>query len=59
MMESNIKEEEIFIAQQLDLIDSQSRMIYQILLNSPWEKTYPTKVTLVPHADEFIGSTIN
>lgn len=59
MMGSHTKEEEIFRAQQLDLIYSQSRILYQILANDPWEETGPTKVTPGPHADGVIRSTVN
>lgn len=53
-----MEEEEILRSQQLDLIYSQSGMLYKILPNTPWAKTGPTKATPNPHIDGFIGSAV-
>ena len=53
------EEEAILRAQQLDLVYSQSRVLYQIFPNAPRAETDPTKPTPGPHADGVIGSTAN
>ena len=45
----------IFRAQQLDLIYSQSGMLYHILLDAPWS-TYDPRQNLGPHADDILCS---
>jgi hypothetical protein len=42
-------------SQQLDLIYSQSRVLYEILLNAPRAKTNPIKPKLGPHVNGVIG----
>ena len=58
MMGARTKEETILRAQQLDLIYSQSRMLYKILPNAAQAETDPTKTTPDPHADRVIGSIV-
>lgn len=53
------KEEAIIRAQQLDLVYSQSRVLYDILPNALREETDPTKFTPGPHADGIVGSIQN
>jgi hypothetical protein len=53
------EEEEIMIAQQLELIYSQSDMIYEILLDAPWSNFDLSKPKSGPHADGIVGSTQN
>ena len=47
------------IAQQLDLIYSQSQLLYSILPNAPRMGTNPSKPSPSTHADGMIGSTLN
>lgn len=55
-----MKEQEVIIrAQQLDLVYSQSRVLYDILPNSPRAETKPTKFSHGPHADGIVGSVQN
>jgi hypothetical protein len=49
------EEEDIFRAQQLDLIYAQSRMIYHLLPDAP-RSTYHPRQKLGPHADGILGS---
>jgi hypothetical protein len=49
------KEEVIFRAQQLDLIYSQSRMLYHILPDTPWS-TYDPRQNPGPHANVILGA---
>jgi len=54
------KEEEVFVrAQQLDLVYSQSRVLYDILPNAPRAKMDPMKFSFGPHADGIVGSVQN
>jgi hypothetical protein len=50
------KEEEIFKAQYLDLIYSQSGMLYHILPDASWS-TYNPRKNPEPHADGILGTT--
>jgi len=50
------KEEAIFISQQLDLIYAQSRMLYEILLDTP-RSNYDPRQNLGPHVVGIVGST--
>lgn len=50
------KEEAIFKAQQLDLIYSQSRILYEIIPHAPWSITDPSKPKFGPHVDGIVGS---
>ena len=54
-MGEQAEEEAILRAQQLDLIYSQSRMLYKILHNTARTKTDPTKITHGPHVDAVIN----
>ena len=54
----NKQKEEILRAQQLDLIYSQSCMLYKILPNVSQAKMDPTKATPSPNIDGVIGSTV-
>jgi hypothetical protein len=49
------EEEALFKAQQLDLIYTQSRMLYQILLNAP-RSNYDPRKKPEPHANGIVGS---
>jgi len=53
------EEEAIIRAQQLDLVYSQSRVLYDILPNAPRTETDPTKFVPGPHADGVVGSAQN
>jgi hypothetical protein len=53
------KEEEIMRAQQLELIYSQSNMLYEILPDAPWSTFDLAKPKSGPHADGIVGSTQN
>ena len=48
-------EEVIFRAQQLDLIYSQSQILYEIFLDAPWLNIDPAKPKSRPHADVIVG----
>jgi len=50
------EEEAIFRAQQLDLIYSQSRILYKIILDAPWPSFNPAKMKSGPHFDGIVGS---
>jgi hypothetical protein len=50
------EEEAIFKAQQLDLIYAQSRMLYEIIPDTP-QSNYDPRQKPGPHADDIIGST--
>jgi hypothetical protein len=50
------EEEEIFKAQQIDIIYAQFRMLYNILPDAPMSNYDPIK-KLKPHADGIVGST--
>jgi hypothetical protein len=51
------KEEDIMRAQQLELIYSQSNMLYEILPNAPQSNFNKTKQNYGPHVDGIVGST--
>jgi hypothetical protein len=51
------EEEAIMRAQQLELIYSQSGMLYEILPDAPWSTFDKTKLKFGPHADGIVGST--
>ena len=53
------EEEAIIRAQQLDLVYSQSRVLYNILPNAPMTETNLTKFVPGPHADGVVGSVQN
>ena len=59
MMGAWSKEKAILRSQLLDLIYSQSSMIYKILPNAPQAQMDPLKETLGPHANGFINSTVS
>jgi len=50
-----IEEEAIFKSQQLDLIYTQSRILYEIIPDTPRSSNDPRQ-NLEPHADGIIGS---
>ena len=50
------KEEDIFKAQQLDLIYAQSRMLYEIIPDAQ-RSNYDPRQNLGPHVDGIIGSS--
>ena len=52
----NTEEEAILRAQQLDLVYSQYRVLYDILPNAPRAETDPTRPKPGVHADGVIGS---
>jgi len=54
-----IEEEVIIRAQQLDLVYSQSRVLYDILPNAPRAETNPAKFSPRLHADGIVGSVQN
>ena len=58
MMGAQTKEEEILRMQQLNLIYSQSSMLYKILPNAPHVEIDPTKETPNPHVRGVIGSVV-
>jgi hypothetical protein len=51
------EEEAIMRAQQLELIYSQSGMLYEILPDVPWSTLDKAKQNSGPHADGIVGST--
>jgi len=53
------EEKVIMRAQHLDLIYSQSWVLYEIFPNEPRSNTDPTKLSPGPHADGVIGSVEN
>jgi hypothetical protein len=53
------EEEAIMRAQQLELIYSQSDMLYEILPDAPWSTFDLTKPKSGPHVDGIVGSTQN
>ena len=53
------EEEAIIRAQQLDLVYSQSRVLYDILPNAPRTETDPTKFVPGPHTDGVVCSIQN
>ena len=59
MMGPRIEEQSIHVAQQLDLIYSQSQLLYSILPNALWPRINPRNPTPSAHADSMIGSKMN
>lgn len=59
MMGPQSEEQAIHVAQQLDLIYSQSRLLYSILPNAPRPGMNPSKATPTAHVDGMISSTKN
>ena len=59
MMGPWLEEQAIHAAQQLDLIYSQSRLLYSILPNAPRPGANPRKPSPSTHADGMIGSALN
>lgn len=59
MMGPQTEEQAIHAAQQLDLIYSQSRLLYSILPNALRLGMNPSKPTPSAHVDGMIGSTMN
>ena len=59
MMGPWTEEQAIHAAQQLDLIYSQSRLLYSILPNAPRPAVDSNKPPLSAHADGMISSTLN
>jgi hypothetical protein len=51
------EEEAIMRAQQLELIYSQSGMLYDIFPDAPWSTLDKAKKNSGPHADDIVGST--
>jgi hypothetical protein len=51
------EEEAIMRAQQLELIYSQSSMLYEILPDAPWSTLNKYKQKFGPHTDGIVGST--
>ena len=59
MMGPQSEEQAIHVAHQLDLIYSQSRLLYSILPNAPQPLMNPSKPTPSAHVDGMIGLAIN
>jgi hypothetical protein len=51
------EEDAIMRAQQLELIYSQSGLLYEILSDAPWSILDKTRQRVGPHADGIVGST--
>ena len=59
MMGPRSKEQAIHVAQQLDLIYLQSRLLYSILPNAPRRGADMRKPPPSAHVDGMIGSALN